>query len=123
MTDRDMSVNPTSVLRAALALLPLLLTTAATVAAPPPCDAELAAVDRNFAQAMVRVLEAGAGPPAEQCAALRGQVAAIAAARAAHLRCYPPGERLDALIAWLDTSSRELRGTQATLGCNASAAL
>jgi hypothetical protein len=102
----------------AAVLLLLLATTATAPASSPTCAAEMAAVDRDVVRAMVRVLEAGDGPGHEQCAAIANQIRAITAARDVHLRCYPPGARLDGLVSVLDTSAVELRQAQASLGCS-----
>src|SRR5439155_3513651 len=57
---------------AALALAAVIVPEVALAAGETPaCTAELAAMDRSFAQGLVRVLTAGS--PAEQCAALADQ--------------------------------------------------
>jgi hypothetical protein len=89
---------------------------------PSDCTAQLAAMDRTFVEAMARVLTTGGGPPGEQCAALANQMDVIAKERELHVRCLPPGDQLDGVLAMLNGSAVDFRQAQAQLGCNVTAA-
>ena len=89
---------------------------ALAVGETPACTAELAAMDRSFAQGLVRVLTAG--NPAEQCAALANQLQAIAVARDVQMRCRVPGSELDGVLAMLNASAGDFQEAQSRLGCN-----
>jgi hypothetical protein len=91
--------------------------------AEPPCSEALAEVDRNVVQAMLRLLSIEAAPDEVRCAAILGQIEAITTARDVHVRCYPPGASLDALVAVLDTSVRDFQQAHTSLGCSSSAAV
>ena len=102
---------------AALALLAAVVPAVADAAGETPaCTAELAAMDRSFAQGLVRVLTAG--NPAEQCAALANQLQAIAVARDVQMRCRMPGSELDGVLAMLTASAVDFQEAQSRLGCN-----
>jgi len=102
----------------ALPSLVLLLAVApqAVAAETPACAAELAALDRSFVEGLARVLSAAT--PAEQCAALASQVAAVARAREIQARCRVPGDELDGVLAMLSASALDFQDAQARLGCN-----
>ena len=102
---------------AALALAAAIVPEVALAAGETPaCTAELAAMDRSFAQGLVRVLTAGS--PAEQCAALADQLMAIAIARDVQTRCRMPGSELDGVLAMLSASAGDFQEAQMRLACN-----
>jgi len=105
-------------------VLPLSVVPARSLAqhAESPCSEALAEVDRNVVQAMLRLLSTEAAPDEVRCAAIASQIDAITAARDVHLRCYPPGAPLDALVAVLDSSVRDFQQAHTSLGCSTSAA-
>jgi len=109
-------VNATRRVAAALALLAAALPSVSVAAGETQCTTELAAMDRSFAQGLVRVLTAGT--PAEQCAALANQLQAIVIARDVQVRCRMPGTELDGVLAMLSASALDFQEAQARLGCN-----
>jgi hypothetical protein len=101
-------------------LLASVLPSAAAAQPPdltPECTAELATLDHNVVLALSRILATGSGTVSAQCAALANQIDAITREREAHIRCYPPGDQLDGVVAMLDQSATPFHQAQTALGC------
>jgi hypothetical protein len=110
-------IHATRRVAAALALIAAAVPAVAAAAGETQmCTTELAAMDRSFAQGLVRVLMAGT--PAEQCAALANQLQAIVTARDVQVRCRMPGAELDGVLAMLSASALDFQEAQARLACN-----